>query len=80
MDRVQVYNLRLPVEEREKQPFSEIELPIYPHIEEDVAKDPRVLELIRVLSDSLHDRFGLKLITDSKYQRAASALGIRREA
>lgn len=80
MDRVQVYNLRLPVEERVKQPFSEIELPLYPHIEEEVAKDPRVLQLIQVLSDSLHERFGLNLITDSKYQRAADALGISRAA
>jgi hypothetical protein len=80
MDRVQVYNLRLPVQKQVKQPFSEIELPVYPHIEEEVAKDPRVLQLIQVLSDSLHERFGLNLITDSKYQRAADALGIRRAA
>ena len=79
MDRVQVYNLRLPEEERERRPFSEIELPIYPHIKEEIARDPRVMELIRVLSESLHERFGLNLITDSKYQRAASALGISRE-
>jgi hypothetical protein len=76
MDRVQVYNLRLPEHERERQLFSEIELPIYPHIEDEVAKDSRVPELIRVLSDSLHDSFGLTLITDSKYLRAAKALRI----
>jgi hypothetical protein len=80
MDRVQVHNLRLAEVDREKQPFSEIELPVYPHIKDEVAKDPRVLELIGVLSDSLRERFGLKLIADSKYQRAADALGIKRAA
>jgi hypothetical protein len=79
MDRVEVYNLRLPETQRERRPFSEIELPLYPHIEEEVVKDPRVLQLITVLSDSLCDRFGLKLIVDSKYQRAADALGIERK-
>ena len=79
MDRVEVYNLRLPEDERERQPFSEIELPVYPHIEESVAKDPRLIDLITVLADSLRERFDLNFITDSKYQRAAKALGIREE-
>ena len=80
MDRVQVYNLRLPEEERERQAFSEIELPVYPHIDDEVAKDPRLLELIEVLSASLRERFGLRLIEDSKYQRAASLLGMGTQA
>jgi hypothetical protein len=76
MDRVEVFDLRLPDQERQRQKFSEIELPIYPHIDDDMARDPRVLDLIRALSDSLCERFGLKLITESKYQRAAQILGI----
>lgn len=75
MDRAQVYNLRVagvPV----RHPFSEIELPIYPHIEDEIAKDARVGELIQVLGQSLRLRFGVELITRSKYQRAARALQI----
>ena len=80
MDRVQVYNLRLPKQEQERQPYSEIELPVYPHIDDEVAKDPRLLELIDVLSASLRERFGLRLIEASKYQRGASLLRLGTES
>lgn len=76
MDRVSTYNLRILQDERDKKTFSEIELPIYPHVEDIVVNDPRLKEMIKVLSDSLTDRFGLKIIYDSKYQRAAKILNI----
>ena len=74
MDRVSTYNLR----QRQNilATFSEIELPIYPHVEDIVVNDPRLHELIQVLTDSLKEHFGIKLIADSKYQRAAKILHI----
>lgn len=76
MDRVTTYDLRLPQDERGRKTFSEIELPIYPHVEDIVVNDPRLHDLIQVLSESLIKRFGLKTINDSKYQRAAKILNI----
>jgi hypothetical protein len=77
MDRVTVQDLRLPEGERPSRTFSEIELPIYPHVDNDMVEDPRLLQLIHTLSGSLQERFGIDLTTDSKYERAAAALGIR---
>lgn len=74
MDRVSVYNMRLPLEKREKFMFSEIEIPIYPHVDDDMVNDPRLHKLIEILSNSLKEQFNLNLITDSKYQRAAKLL------
>jgi hypothetical protein len=76
MDRVEVYDLRVAEAARVRRPFGEIELPVYPHIDDEVARDPRLAELIQVLSNSLRNRFGIGLIGQSKYQRAARALGI----
>lgn len=76
MDRVEVYDLRLPEDRRERRPFSEIELPIYPHIEAEVARDKRVLALIRALQESLVERFALRSIDVAKYQRGAQLLGL----
>lgn len=76
MDRVQVENLRLPPDQRETRSFSEIELPIYPHIDESMAKDPRVATVIDVLAGSLRQQFKIEYVHDSKYQRAARTLGL----
>ncbi len=78
IDRAAVANLRLPEHEQIKKPVSEVELAIYPRISPEVAKDPRVVQVIQFLSDSLCQEFGVTITTDIKYQRAASALGIRR--
>lgn len=80
MDRVQVYDLRLPEAARVRCAFSEVELPIYPHIDDEMAMDPRVPELIQILSDSLTTRFGVQRIDTSKYERGAVALGLGRRA
>ncbi|MEU4209504.1 hypothetical protein AB0F13_05760 [Streptomyces sp. NPDC026206] len=76
IDRAFVQNLRLPAEQREERPVSEVELAIYPRIDEEIAGDPRVVELIKVLSQDLCDRFGVRITSDIKYQRAATALGM----
>lgn len=79
IDRAHVADLRRPEQEREKKPFSEVELAIYPRIDPEVAQDPRVVELIRSLSDSLCQELGVQVTTDIKYQRAARVLGISRQ-
>lgn len=76
MDRAYCYDVRLPRSEAQKLLFSEVELPVYPHIDPDVARDPRFLHLIHVLSDSLRQEFGAQFTSDNKYQRAAKMLGI----
>lgn len=76
LDRYFVSNLRLPPDQRERLPVSEVEVSVYPRIEPDVAKDPRVVDLINALTDSLTSRFGVSVTTDIKYQRSAGALGM----
>lgn len=78
IDRAFVANLRLPESQQQKVPFSEVELAIYPRIDPQTAQDPRVVELIKVLSDSLCQEFGVRITTAIKYQRAAEVLGIKR--
>lgn len=77
IDRYQVSNLRLPLAEREFRPVAEVELAIYPRIDQDVADDPRVRQLIDALADSLTERFGVRRTKEIKYQRSAQALGIK---
>lgn len=76
IDRAHVVNLRLPEERRRSAPVSEVELAIYPRIKPEVARDPRVVELIKVLKDSLCRKFNVAVTTDIKYQRSAKVLGI----
>ncbi len=78
IDRAHVSNLRLPENLRERKPFSEVELAIYPRISPEVAQDKRVVDLISVLSESLIRKFGVKITSDIKYQRASKVLGIYR--
>lgn len=78
IDRAFVSNLRLPAEQREVRPVSEVELAIYPRIKPEVARNPAVVELITVLSDDLCRRFDTQITSDIKYQRAASALTMGR--
>ncbi|MFE2886893.1 hypothetical protein ACUXZZ_01745 [Streptomyces graminifolii] len=76
IDRAFVTNLRLPAGERDRRPVSEVELAIYPRIGEEIAQDLRVVQLIKVLSTELCDRFDTRITSDIKYQRAATALGM----
>lgn len=75
-DRYQVSDLRLPPAEREFRSISEVELAIYPRIEQEVAEDPRIRHLIAALANSLEERFGVSQTKQIKYQRSARALGI----
>ncbi|MFI1890371.1 hypothetical protein [Streptomyces jumonjinensis] len=52
-----MHDLRLPEGERVKKPFSEIELPVYPHLPDEIAQDPRLLQLIEALTQSLRETF-----------------------
>lgn len=76
IDRYQVCDLRLPEEARVFRPVAEVELAIYPRIHPDVAADPRVVELLTTLADSLQQRFGVSATERIKYQRSAAALGL----
>jgi hypothetical protein len=76
MDRVYVGNLRQPESERKLRHFREVELMIYPHVDNEVAKDPRLADAIRVLAETLHDQFGAEITKEIKYQRGARALGL----
>jgi hypothetical protein len=49
---------------------------IYPHIDNTVARDPRLAEAIRTLATSLHKEFGAPITKEIKYQRGAQALGL----
>jgi hypothetical protein len=73
LDRASVTGLRHPDREGK---FSEVELAVYPRISEDVASDPRVQQLMAVLSNSLKETFGVETTRMIKYQRAASVLGL----
>ncbi|MBL8677348.1 MAG: hypothetical protein JNJ47_08070 [Alphaproteobacteria bacterium] len=76
IDRSNVMNYRTDIEGKNKKPFREVELSIYPRIKEEISKDPRVIELINYLTDSLIETFKTKVIYDIKYQRGAKKLGI----
>ena len=79
IDRFHVSDLRLPELAREKKPVSEVELAIYPRIDPEVAKSKRVVDLIKVLSNSLCEEFGVSITTDIKYQRSARVLGLYKQ-
>jgi hypothetical protein len=79
IDRATVFDLRRPEGERERKQVSEVELAIYPHVSDDIARDPRVPILINELSAALQQEFLVKTTTLIKYQRAAQVLGIKTE-
>lgn len=76
MDRVRVVDLRAPDPEATEASFGEVEFPVYPRLAPETARDPRVPRLMSVLSDLLRERFGVDDVADSKYRRAARALGL----
>ena len=76
MDRVYASDLRLPVQHRVLRSFREVELMIYPHVDIDVANDPRLVEAIEHLAASLREELGAQITSEIKYQRGARALGL----
>jgi hypothetical protein len=76
IDRYDVCDLRVSADQRKVLPVAEIELAIYPRISQQIAEDPRVVELVESLSDSIISRFDTNITLDIKYQRSAQALSI----
>lgn len=76
IDRYDAQDERVDVSERKVIPIAEVELAIYPRIAPDVAADPRVVEMIDFLTESLISSFGTEVTKAIKYQRCAQALGI----
>lgn len=77
IDRSTVFDARNDPELQKPAQFREVELSIYPRIAPEISGDPRVIEAIKFLADSLQKRFDKKVIYDIKYQRSAAALGIQ---
>lgn len=76
LDRVYAADLREPPAQRRLRPFREVELMIYPHVQPEVSRDPRLVQVIEVLADSLRADLGALVTREIKYQRGARALGI----
>jgi len=76
MDRAEVTDLRSVGGTAKTGRFSEVEVPIFPRISPGLLDDPRVQELIDVLSGSVTDRFGVTVVHDSKYRRGARTIGL----
>lgn len=55
--------------------FREVELSLYPRISDEIKGDPRVVQVIEALRDSLINRFDTHVIYDIKYQRGMKLLG-----
>lgn len=77
IDRSEVFNYREDPEGNTKKAFREVEISIYPRISQDIANDPRVVDLINYLVNSLTQTFNKKVIYDIKYQRGLKALGFK---
>jgi len=80
IDRSTVFDARGDADLERPAHFREVELSIYPRISPEISDDPRVIQAIRLLADSLTERFAAKVIYDIKYQRAAGYLGIESTA
>jgi hypothetical protein len=76
MDRFDVSDLRLTEATRTRERLAEVELSIYPRVALEVVRDPRMLALIGMLSNSLCETFQTSPTSQIKYQRSARALGI----
>lgn len=76
IDRVYVSNLREPEDQRRLRYFRELELMIYPHVEPAVARDPRLVGVIELLTASLQEELDASVTKEIKYQRGARALGL----
>lgn len=78
MDRSAVFDLRSGHDEQVPEnwkSFREIELSLYPRISNDIKGDPRVVQVIEALRNSLICNFDTQVIFDIKYQRGMKLLG-----
>lgn len=76
MDRAIVTDLRTTSADRSDGLFLELELPLYPRIDPEVARDPRTVKLIDVLRREAEKQLDAALTVKNKYQRAADVLGL----
>jgi len=76
IDRSHVADFRKDPECTHRVEFREVELSIYPRIPEEIASDPRVVEIIEFMRESLCSRFDTRVTHAIKYQRGAALLGI----
>jgi hypothetical protein len=76
LDRAEVRLLASFVATTASAEFSEVEVPVYPRIKEEVLRDGRVPELMSFLISSLGSAFGCTEVHDSKYRRAMRLLGL----
>jgi hypothetical protein len=74
LDHARLTNLR--GEGTKEGEFREVELSIYPRISLEVANDERVVELIKYLETSLHEKLAAHTTAAIKYQRAVQVLEI----
>lgn len=76
IDRYYTVDLRIPQSAQVRPEVVEVELAIYPRISSEMAGDPRTVDLISYLSESLCQTFDTNVTDDIKYQRCAQALKI----
>lgn len=76
IDRSDVADFRKDPECKNRKNFRECEISIYPRISKEISSDPRVIEMIKFLTQSLQDRFNSSILYDIKYQRGAKLLGL----
>lgn len=74
INRVQVRGLREGIGYHEYVSMADVEIAIYPRISDEIARDPRVLEVIDYLTKSLVERFGSHATKMIKYQRSTAVL------
>lgn len=76
MDRAVVTDLRVPEPARSDARFYELELPLYPRIDVEVARDPRTVQLMEVLGEAAERELHAVPTILNKYQRAARVLAL----
>jgi hypothetical protein len=76
IDRATVRDLRGQATAAKTASFGEVEIAIYPRVSPEIAGDPRVVEVMALLTNKLCEQFGTATTSAIKYQRAAEALAI----
>jgi hypothetical protein len=76
IDRSDIADYRKDYECKNRKNFRECEISIYPRISQKISSDPRVIEMIKFLIQSLQERFNSEILYDIKYQRGAKLLGL----
>ncbi|PQQ29130.1 hypothetical protein [Photorhabdus hindustanensis] len=78
IDRSSVFDIRGEVDiedDNNWKKFREVEISLYPRMDDAIKNDLRVIQLIQDIRDSLVSRFNTHVIYDIKYQRGMKLLG-----